>query len=67
MVLRRHARLEDGGIRFELNTAVGRTVGLAELRARHDAVLIATGVYKAARTGRPGRPGWPASCRRSTT
>ncbi|HEY5302322.1 MAG TPA: NAD(P)-binding protein, partial [Acetobacteraceae bacterium] len=31
VVLRRHARLEDGGIRFELNTAVGRTIGLDQL------------------------------------
>ncbi|HEY5299380.1 MAG TPA: NAD(P)-dependent oxidoreductase [Acetobacteraceae bacterium] len=54
VVLRRHARLEDGGIRFELNTAVGQTVGLDELRARHDAVLIATGVYKPRELGGPG-------------
>jgi glutamate synthase (NADPH/NADH) small chain len=54
VVQRRHDRLADGGIRFELNTAVGQTVGLDELRARHDAVLIATGVYKPRDLGGPG-------------
>ncbi len=30
-----------------LNCNVGETIGFDELRARHDSVLIATGVYKA--------------------
>jgi glutamate synthase (NADPH) small chain len=47
VVLRRHAQYEAGGIVFHQNCAVGRDVTLAELRARHDAVLIATGVYRA--------------------
>ncbi|MBV8614369.1 MAG: NAD(P)-binding protein, partial [Acetobacteraceae bacterium] len=47
VVLRRRALLEDGGIQFQLGCAVGRDVTLDELHARHDAVLIATGVYKA--------------------
>ena len=46
VVARRDQLLRDGGIRFELNTDVGRTVTLQELRAKHDAILIATGVYK---------------------
>ena len=46
IVLRRWKLLEEGGIRFELNFAVGTDMTLAELRARHDAILIATGVYK---------------------
>jgi len=46
IVLRRWKLLEDGGIRFQLNFAVGTDMTLAELRARHDAILIATGVYK---------------------
>ncbi|MBV8704705.1 MAG: FAD-dependent oxidoreductase, partial [Acetobacteraceae bacterium] len=54
VVLRRHALLEEGGIRFQLGCAVGRDVTLEELRARHDAVLIATGVYKARELGGPG-------------
>jgi glutamate synthase (NADPH/NADH) small chain len=47
VVARRTQRLADGGVRFALNTEVGRDVGFEELRARHDAVLIATGVYQA--------------------
>ncbi len=47
IVMRRIERLAEGGVRFVLNFAVGRDATLADLRARHDAVLIATGVYKA--------------------
>lgn len=54
VVLRRRALLEEGGIRFVLNTAVGTAVPLADLRRNHDAVLIATGVYKARDLGGPG-------------
>jgi glutamate synthase (NADPH/NADH) small chain len=54
IVLRRWKLLEDGGIRFHLSTEVGRDVTFAELRARHDAVLVATGVYEARELGGPG-------------
>ncbi len=47
VVQRRVDRLAAGGIHFHLNFAVGRDASLADLRARHDALLIATGVYKA--------------------
>jgi len=47
VVARRAQRLIDGGVRFELNCDVGTTISFQELRQRHDAVLIATGVYKA--------------------
>ncbi len=47
VVARRTERLIDGGVTFELNCNVGETIGFDALRARHDAVLIATGVYKA--------------------
>jgi glutamate synthase (NADPH/NADH) small chain len=47
IVQRREKLLRDGGVKFQLNTQVGVTVSLDTLRARHDAVLIATGVYKA--------------------
>jgi glutamate synthase (NADPH/NADH) small chain len=43
---RRIARLEQAGIVFHTNFEVGREATLAELRSRHDALLIATGVYK---------------------
>jgi len=46
VVLRRAALLAEAGIEFRLRTEIGRDVPLAELRRRHDAVLIATGVYK---------------------
>ena len=54
IVQRRHALLEQGGIHFHLNTAIGQDISLAELRARHDCVLIATGVYKPRDIGGPG-------------
>ncbi len=47
VVLRRVDRLRDAGIAFHLGVEVGRDVSLAELRDRHDAVLLATGVYAA--------------------
>ncbi|PWC27489.1 NAD(P)-dependent oxidoreductase [Teichococcus aestuarii] len=54
VVLRRHAQYAEGGIEFVLNCQIGRDITLAELRAKHDAVLIATGVYKARDIGGPG-------------
>jgi glutamate synthase (NADPH/NADH) small chain len=47
IVLRRHKRLEDGGVKFEMNCEIGRDIGFEALRSKHDAVLIAIGVYKA--------------------
>lgn len=46
IVLRRHQQFEQSGIQFHLNTSIGSDISFADLRARHDAVLIATGVYK---------------------
>lgn len=46
VVQRRAQRLIDGGVRFELNCNIGETIAFEDLRARHAAVLIATGVYK---------------------
>jgi len=54
IVLRRWEQLEQSGIRFTLGCEVGRDVTLAELRDKHDAVLIATGVYKSRDLGGPG-------------
>jgi glutamate synthase (NADPH/NADH) small chain len=54
IVERRTKRLVAGGVRIHLKVEVGRDLSFADLRARHDAVLVATGVY-AARTLRcPG-------------
>ena len=47
VVTRRTEYLEKSGVAFVLNFEVGRDASLADLRAKHDAVLIATGVYKA--------------------
>jgi len=54
IVLRRQKQYEDGGIAFRLNVAVGQDVPLAELRGKHAAVLVATGVYKARDIDNPG-------------
>ncbi len=54
IVLRRWKLLEEGGLRFVLNCEIGRDVTMAELRSRHDAVLIGTGVYKGRDIGGPG-------------
>ncbi len=54
IVQRRQELLEAAGVRFHLNVEIGRDVGFAELRARHDCVLIATGVYKSRDLGGPG-------------
>ena len=54
VVMRRIGQLEEGGVTFEMNCDVGGDVSFADLRARHDAVLIATGVYKSRDLGGPG-------------
>ena len=54
VVARREELLAAAGIHFHLNFAVGRDESLATLRQRHDAVLVATGVYKAREAAFPG-------------
>ncbi len=54
VVMRRIQRLKDGGIVFHEGFEVGRDANMAELRERHDAILIATGVYKARDIRAPG-------------
>ncbi len=54
VVRRRVKRLEDGGIVFKLNFEVGRDGSLADLRAKHDAIFIATGVYEPREIETPG-------------
>lgn len=54
VVERRTRRLIEGGIQFHQGFEVGRDATLAELRQRHDAVLIATGVYKPRDIKAPG-------------
>ncbi|MEE8663600.1 MAG: NAD(P)-dependent oxidoreductase [Acetobacter sp.] len=57
VVSRRHRLLEEQGIIFHLGQGIGGGEGeipLDTLRSRHDAVLIATGVYKSRDIGGPG-------------
>ena len=54
MVNRRIKLLKDGGINFVLNYEVGKNLSLKELREKHDAILIATGVYKPREVNIPG-------------
>jgi glutamate synthase (NADPH) small chain len=54
VVMRRVDRLKAGGIVFHENFEVGRDATLDALRDRHDAVLIATGVYKPRAIKAPG-------------
>ena len=53
-VERRVKRLTQAGVEFRLNFEVGRDATLDELRAKHDAVLIACGAYQARALGAPG-------------
>jgi len=53
-VQRRAKLLADSGVVYHLNHEVGRDSSLADLRGRHDAVLIATGVYRARDLQLPG-------------
>ena len=46
VVLRRNRLLEEGGVEFVLNCTVGEDISFDAIRGKHDAVLIATGVYK---------------------
>ena len=54
VVQRREALLRQQGVVFHLNTEVGRDLTFADLRGRHDALLIATGVYRAREVNLPG-------------
>jgi glutamate synthase (NADPH/NADH) small chain len=54
VVMRRNDQLEQGGVEFVLNCDVGGDLSFEDIRARHDAVLIATGVYKSRELQAPG-------------
>jgi len=55
VVERRTKLLQDGGIKFVQNFEVGKDATLDQLRDKHDAILIATGVYKAREVDLPGK------------
>ena len=46
VVMQRIEQLTDGGVEFVLNCNVGEDISFDAIRGKHDAVLIATGVYK---------------------
>lgn len=54
VVMRRNKQFEEAGVTFNLNCDVGRDITFADIRAKHDAVIIATGVYKTREIQAPG-------------
>ena len=54
VVMRRNKQLEDGGVTFRLNCNVGEDISFDEIRSAHDAVIVATGVYKSRELQTPG-------------
>ena len=54
VVERRTKLLKETGIKFVQNFEVGKDKTLYELKEKHDAILIATGVYKAREIDIPG-------------
>jgi glutamate synthase (NADPH) small chain len=54
VVMQRISQLEQAGVQFVLNCKVGEDITFDAIRGRHDAVLIATGVYKSRDIAAPG-------------
>ena len=54
VVLRRQTQLEKAGVTFKLGVDIGKDTKFADIKKKHDAVLIATGVYKARNLGLAG-------------
>jgi glutamate synthase (NADPH/NADH) small chain len=54
IVLRRIKHLEESKIKIVTNFEVGKDASLKDLKEKHDAILIATGVYKAREVDLPG-------------
>jgi glutamate synthase (NADPH/NADH) small chain len=54
VVMQRITQLEDGGVEFVLNCNVGKDITFDAIQGKHDAVIIATGVYKSRDLGGPG-------------
>ncbi|WP_425051168.1 NAD(P)-dependent oxidoreductase [Psychromarinibacter sp. S121] len=54
VVMARVAQLEESGVEFVLNCNVGEDISFEAIRGKHDAVLIATGVYKSRGLQAPG-------------
>lgn len=54
IVTRRTDWLKAGGVKFKLGCDIGKDISFSALYKKHDAVLIATGVYKARTLENPG-------------
>ena len=54
VVMRRNEQLAESGVKFELNCEIGKDLTFEAIRNAHDAVIIATGVYKSRDLGGPG-------------
>jgi glutamate synthase (NADPH) small chain len=54
VVMQRVKQLEDGGVEFVMNCNVGEDITFDAIHGKHDAVVIATGVYKSRDLGGPG-------------
>ena len=54
VVQQRVEQLEQAGVQFVLNCRVGEDISFDAIRGQHDAVLIATGVYKSRDLAAPG-------------
>jgi len=54
VVMRRIDQLEQGGVTLKLNCNIGTDITFGALRGQHDAVIIATGVYKTRDLGGEG-------------
>jgi glutamate synthase (NADPH/NADH) small chain len=54
VVMQRIDQLAEGGVEFVMNCDVGEDLSFDAIRGKHDAVLIATGVYKSRELDGPG-------------
>ena len=54
VVARRTDRLALSGVEYVMNVDIGNDITFEEIQGKHDAVLIATGVYKARKLSVPG-------------
>lgn len=54
VVMQRIAQLESGGVQFVLDCNVGTDLSFQAIRGRHDAVIVATGVYRSRDLDGPG-------------
>ena len=54
VVMQRIAQLEAADVQFVMNCRVGEDLSFDAIRGQHDAVLIATGVYKSRDVAAPG-------------